>query len=75
MADIQVLVGAPTRQTISASSNCDGQTVEAAKESFDPMKPSLRARLMSFMVVSLLMLGLSVVMWGAVYLLTSARPL
>ena len=39
-----------------------------------PMKPRLRARLRYFIVVSLVMLTLSVVIWGAVYLLT-LRPL
>jgi len=38
------------------------------------MKPTLHARLRSFIVVLLLMLVLSVTVWGAVYLLNSARP-
>jgi len=37
------------------------------------VRSPLRARLRSFIVVSLLMLRLSVVIWGAVYLLTSTR--
>ena len=37
------------------------------------VRSPLRARLRSFIVVSLLMLGLSMVIWGAVYLLTSTR--